>query len=441
MTKRKKLVRRYAKPSSVMTFVLFVLILAPTAFMASTEYYTAYWNYLSFEQYDEAASRAFIVGGVFSACYLGGLSMHKLAQRVAPRQFIGGSAALGRSHIRHLQIDHRQRSYLLSRHRVVYWVALFSSLLIWLIFLSGGYEKVAQYGQNIDRLDYRLIGANDSNRAVTALTQIARRLVLPFATVYFIVLRWYSNKYSLWFVLFLLLSLVIGVIMTLERGPLMLIIVMLFYAEFMRSRSIKKLFSISFILCCAIILLGGTMTYIQYNIQGFGLGDVIFTGFDFISNRAIMAPNFVPIELSYGLFDFSSEKLFLRFSRLTALITGSYVGTLQENSIYVGPVGAIADIWRNLGIVGIVLIGFILGLYFAHLDRATKTLDPAARAAATFTVISLVFYFYYGTFFSQGVFLQIFVLMAIMRFFRGDGAHPRHDSFQHPLSNQTSVHS
>lgn len=437
MTRRNKFVRRYAKPSSVMTFVLFVLILAPTAFMASTEYHTAYWNYLSVKHYDEAASRAFIVGGVFSACYLGGLWTHKLAQRVAPRQFVGESAALDRSHTKHLQIDHKQRSYLLSRHRIVYWAALFSSLLIWLIFLSGGYEKVAQYGQNIDRLDYRLIGAgaNDTNRAVSALIQIVRRIVLPFTIVYFIVLRWYSNKYSLWFVLFLLLSLVISVIMTLERGPLMLIIVMLFYAEFMRSRSLKKLFSISLILICAIILLGGTMTFIQYNIQGFDLEDVIFTGLDFISNRAIMAPNFVPIELSYGLFDFSSEKLFLRFSRLTALFTGSYVGTLQENSIYVGPVGAIADIWRNLGIFGIVLIGFVIGLYFAHLDRATKTLDPAARAAATFTVISLVFYFYYGTFFSQGVFLQIFFLLAIMRFFRGDGAHPRHDNFQCALSN------
>ncbi|MFQ1702710.1 O-antigen polymerase [Loktanella agnita] len=419
--------------------MLFALILCPTAYIASTEYYTAYWNYLSVEQYRAAASRAFIVGTIFCICYLGGLFFHKLASRVAPQQPFDTSSVAAPPRFKQLQAEQQRHSYMFVQHRIVYWAALFSALLVWVIFFSGGYEKVAQYGLNINQLDYRLIGANDTNRAVTALIQITRRLVLPFAIVYFIVLNWYSRTYSRWLLPFLIFSLVISVIMTLERGPLMLVIVMLFYAEFIRSRSLTRLFLICLTLFCAIIMLGGAMTFIQYNIQDFDLGDITFTGWDFISNRAVMAPNFVPIELSYGLFDFSSEKLLLRFSRLTGLITGNYVGTLQHNSIYVGPVGAIADIWRNLGIFGVISIGFLLGLYFSHLDRAVKTLDPAARAAATFTVISLVFYFYYGTFFSQGVFLQIFALLAIVRIFRRDDARIQHDQMWKISHNQGRV--
>ena len=159
----------------------------------------------------------------------------------------------------------------------------------------------------------------------------------------------------------------------------MLMILMYFYISYMRSRSVAKLAVITVVMLVSVVVLGGVMTFIQYNLQGFGFGDAVTTGLDFITNRAVMAPNFVPIELSYGLFDSGSQKLNLQYSRLLALFTGNYVGTLQETSIYVGPVGAIADIWRNLGWLGIMFIGFALGVFFAMLDSAVRALDPVAR--------------------------------------------------------------
>lgn len=411
--------RRTAQPSHVMGAVLILMVLCPTAFIAGTDYYTALWNYLSPDQYRGAATTALWVAGVFTACFLAGLVTHRLASAAAPAEAPAPQAATGGGAI---TLTYQGQRFHLRLHRAVFWAGLASALAVWIVFLTGGYEKIALYGQNIDRLDYRLIGANDRNRALTAILQIARRLVLPFAVVYFVVLGWYTSAYGRGFVAFLILSLIVSVVTTLDRAPLMMIIVMLFYVSYLRARSLVRLFAIAGAGVLAMVLLGGAMTFVQYNIQGFTFDQVLLTGLDFITNRAVMAPNFVPIELSYGLFDLSSDKLYLRHSRLMALFTGSYVGTIQANSIYVGPVGAIADIWRNLGFFGVFFIGFLLGLFFAHLDRAMCGLDPAAKAAVSFTVISLVFYFFYGTFFSQGVFLQIFVLLWAVHVFRRDGS-------------------
>lgn len=412
-------IRRTLGPTQVMAFVLVMMIIVPTAYIALSDYYTTRWLIHSEAHYRDAAQLALFVSVLFAACMFVGYASFWIAPRKAPRFRQASYSPISSEQPKAYLIRHNESFFLIRRGRHVYWVGLVSALSMWMIFATGGYGKIAQFGEEISQLEYRLIGANDS-RIVTVLIQIARRLILPFCIIYLTVLRLYGAKVSLKYLMFLNVSLFIGVVITLDRAPLMLMVIMYFYISYIKAKSLTKLGLITASMLSSVVMLGGVTTFIQHNIQDFALDDVVLTGLNFISNRAVMAPNFVPIELSYGLFDFSSDKLNLEHARLLSLFTGNYVGTREDASLYVGPVGAIADIWRNLGVFGIILFGFAIGIFFAYLDVAVRALEPVACAAVTFTVISLTFYFYYGTFFSQGVFLQIFFLLAAVRFFRRD---------------------
>jgi hypothetical protein len=244
---------------------------------------------------------------------------------------------------------------------------------------------------------------------------------LPFLTCYFVLISYYSNIYKKNYIFLIVVSLIVSSLMTLDRAPIMLVIILFAYIKYCTAQNLFSLLTIGALAIVGIFFIGGILTFIQYNISDFEFSDVVVVGKDFIVNRVILAPNFVPIELSYGLFDRDSDKLFLEHSRLLAIFTGKYVGTVADNSLYVGPVGAIADIWRNLGFLGVAFFGCALGYYFRILDRKIQVADPITQVAISFTVMTLVFYLFYGTFFSQGVFLQIIFIYCILRFSVGDG--------------------
>ena len=111
----------------------------------------------------------------------------------------------------------------------------------------------------------------------------------------------------------------------------------------------------------------------------------------------------------------------MRYSRLIALFTGNYIGALLDVSLYITPVGVVADVWRNMGYLGIIIVGIFFGVYFHTIDRLIKLTDPITKVATSFTVISLVFYFFYGTFFSQGLFLQLIFIYFVLKYSMRDG--------------------
>lgn len=416
-------VKRIAPPALTFMLIYIFFITIPTSYIAFSEYYSNFWYNLSYGQYRSSANLSLLVSSIFFLCFLVGyffrrltktspkIRKDKLHKNPKLRDMISMPPMAGKKSHYH---------YNITKHRVFFYMALASIGLVWIYTVTGGYEKIAVFGQDISKLDYRLIGF-DENRITTALLQIARRLTLPFCAVYFILMYNYSDKYSGFFIAILLFSFLTGIIVTLDRGPFMLFLVMLGYIYFCMASNAAKVMLNGLFLVLAMFLLGGVLSFIQHNIQDFSFSEVVVTGNAFLVNRAWMAPNFVPIELSYGLFGIETPKLWLEHARIVALFTGNYVGTLEDDSLFVGPVGAVADIWRNTGFEGIILIGFLLGLYFYKIEQMINKSDPAIKVASSFTIITLIFYFIYGTFFSQGVFLQLIFLYFILRFTAPDG--------------------
>ncbi len=97
----------------------------------------------------------------------------------------------------------------------------------------------------------------------------------------------------------------------------------------------------------------------------------------------------------------------MKYSRLSALFGGTYVGTNTDTSIFVTPVGFVGDIWRNFGYLGVVFFSYVLGVIFQFLDRDSRKLSSPMGIAFNFTILTLSFYLTNGFMFSQGVMIQL----------------------------------
>lgn len=286
-------------------------------------------------------------------------------------------------------------------------LAIIGAVSIWIYFAAGGYEKLLVFGSDIDSWEFRLIGYDDRSRLLIAALEAARRVLLPYAALYFVVLRSIGVDVPRKLVFFLLFTQFVGAVVTLDRAPILLFFVMLMYVRLCRGGGVWFAMRMLSVIFAVTIVTAGLVTFVQYNLQEFSLLDIVTTGFDFFFHRTVLVPSIASIELSFDLFPAGSEKLHLAFSRLTALFTGDYIGSQEDLSIYVTPVGAVADIWRNFGIVGIAVVGVWLGWYFKQLDQFVRRASPVGWIVGTFNVFSLCFYYIFGLFFSQGVFFQM----------------------------------
>jgi hypothetical protein len=116
----------------------------------------------------------------------------------------------------------------------------------------------------------------------------------------------------------------------------------------------------------------------------------------------------------------NSEKLFFSFSRLGAVFGKDYIAIGDEKSIYVTPVGFIADIWRNIGLFGVILFSIFFAYLFRHLNYLQNKMSPITRIPFSFTVLSFCFFLIFGVFFSQGIFVHIILLFLVSVFLRNE---------------------
>lgn len=414
LSKKKSYIRRYIEPSHSFLLVHIFLVLLPNIYIYLTGFYSNRWVTLSSYQYYQASETAMISTSFFFMFFILGLVF---IRKIIPRnkQYFFNKKIIQDTHII-IPSNNFSILYLCKKNQLILITAIISSAFIWINIIYGGMDKILAFGSDLSPREYRFMGF-DENRYLTAILQIARRLILPFALLYMFLINKYKKVYSNLLMAYLITTLILGVIITLDRAPIMMMIIMVAYIKYTTMRNRYKLTYLIPILIGIIIITGGISSYIQHNIQTFSPLDIIKTGSEFILNRAFLAPNYVPIELSYGMFTFESEKLLLKHTRILALFTGNYVGSTNDLSIYVSPVGATADIWRNLGLFGIIFISFLMGIFFGKLDILIKMTDPIIQIAMSFTAITLSFYLLYGTFFSQGVFLQIFFLYFGLKFF------------------------
>jgi hypothetical protein len=279
--------------------------------------------------------------------------------------------------------------------------------LIAIYFLAGGYEKLILLGSDADSWGFRLVGYDDRSRYLTVMLEVSRKFLLPLSLLYVLIFKHFysykSGKLAFAFAFFQLLA----ASMTLDRAPFFILLVVIIFPYMLSRRGLigfVKLLLIAFIF---IVLLGGLITNLQYNIIDFSLSEIVNMGLDFVLHRFLLVPSITPIELSFAIFPPESEKLWLKYSRLNQLIGGELVGTSDDASLFVAPVGAVGDIWRNFGFFGLLVWGLILGLISKIFDIGLKHAPFPIVLVQYFLVVSLSFYYVMGVFFSQGAVLAL----------------------------------
>jgi hypothetical protein len=315
----------------------------------------------------------------------------------------------------------RKYVYSLNRVKTIFYFGIGGCCFVWVYFFSGGYEKIASFGQDIDQWEYRIIGYDDRSRILIAALEVSRRVILPFSIIYLLGVRQVSSVYpSKRMIYFLLFTLLLAGIMTLDRGPILLFVVLVAYNKYCFTTGNKAIVKLGLLSVVLVIFLGGIITFLQYNVSDFSFSDIFTTGLNFFWHRMILVPSIASIELSYHLFPIGSEKLLLQYSRLGALFGQDYIAIGGANALYVTPCGFIADIWRNFGWTGVSVSSLILGGYFALMDNLVRLSDPLTRLGVSFTIVSLCFFLVFGVFFSQGVFFQLMFLIFIQYVLRND---------------------
>jgi hypothetical protein len=177
----------------------------------------------------------------------------------------------------------------------------------------------------------------------------------------------------------------------------------------------KKLFYGAFIFIFFIIFFGAVTTFVQYNKTEFSSIDIFLVGINFIFQRVLIDPSLTAIQLVYETFLFGSDKLYFRYSRLGFLFGQNYVGTETDNSLFVAPVGFIADTWRNVGSFGLGIVGIILGYIVFYADSRIKNMETLNAFVVVYLFIATIMFLVYGVLFSMGAFSQLIFLLLVLK--------------------------
>jgi len=298
----------------------------------------------------------------------------------------------------------------LSILRVVWAGILLSAVFTVTYGYNGGLYKISLLGSSMDPRSFRFLNFNEVPREYTYLLQIARRIVLPaviFGSV--VLLRLGSRQFAIPLLLSCILQIVAGA-MTFARAPFVMLVVALAMGLYFTQPSVFRKFLTVLSSLVLLVVVSGSITFLQYNIVDFDIGQVITTGIDFSINRAWLVPAAVPINLSFSVFNGYDDSLLLSGSRLFGLFSGKVIGTLQADSYIVAPVGYVGDIWRNFGVVGVFLSPIFFGLFFRWLDRIHANVSKMAQVVGSFFCVCLVFYWIMGVVFSAGAFLTLLVV-------------------------------
>jgi hypothetical protein len=294
-----------------------------------------------------------------------------------------------------------------------------------IIYLAlGGYRKLTLLGSSIDAGDFRIIGFNDTNRILTALLEMARRVLIPFALSTNLSLRLSgvattSVKRKIRVFGF---GQLLGALVTLDRFPVLLLLFIFIFFKFQQISSLAGKVRILLSRTATMFLIAGLTTLVQYNRTDFKFSELYLTGWKFFVHRLGTVTSVIAVELSFIPFPRGSTPLFLQFSRLGAIFGRRYVGYREEGSIYVTPVGAVGDLWRNFGFVGVAVGGIVLGLFLSWLDGRWSASNRDVQAVVSMSAISLAFALIFGVVFSQGTVFQLVFIVLSSRMLQAPGA-------------------
>ncbi|WP_417620886.1 hypothetical protein [Parasphingorhabdus sp.] len=281
--------------------------------------------------------------------------------------------------------------------------AVFSILYV----ADGGYEKIMLLGSAIDSVDFRYMGMEDIEGILPSLMELSRRLILPFAILSILSLNIYSSQPKHLVLSFLIIVFLAVSIVNLDRGPILMFIVLVaFYLYSSSSSNLFKLM-VGAISIVALGFIGAVFTFLQYNQTDFSFSEVTDTVEAILINRIVLSP--VKMAQTW-IFDIMQQPLYLEFSRISILWGGDYISSRDAFAQYVAPVGVVGDLYRNLGSGFIFLAGILIGALFYLIEYRISRVSEDLKLPLNFIALILAMYLYYGNIFSLGPFAIIVFL-------------------------------
>ena len=257
----------------------------------------------------------------------------------------------------------------------VFWVMLFLALtgsaLFVLYSTTVPLGKIfMQEGSSLDAIGPRF-EAYRQPLWVQFAYAMSRRLLFPLCTLYAYYRGLASPPWRL-FSVWLAVTAIVCCALSLDRGPIVMLMGMLLLAKVTRYENIWSWRAIrtSTLTIALIVLLGGFITAWQYkNIVA--LQDIIDGIAHFGVNRLLNAHSEMALR-SFETFPTPEHFLEGRFVRLFAILTGgeyvrTEVGTLLDRLHYL-PVTFVGDLWRNWGWPAVLIGSFMYGMIFAVIE-------------------------------------------------------------------------
>jgi hypothetical protein len=162
-------------------------------------------------------------------------------------------------------------------HKVTNLVGIISCIFSAYYVIDGGYEKILLLGSNIDALDFRFMGLNDRSGWIAIPMELSRRILLPFAILAKLSLNRFTANPSKSMLLFFVAVFMSVSVINLDRGPILMFIVLLAYQFFSVSKSTMVRLGLLVATVAAVGFTGAVFTFLQYNNLNFQFRDIMAT--------------------------------------------------------------------------------------------------------------------------------------------------------------------
>jgi len=280
----------------------------------------------------------------------------------------------------------------------------FSAAVCTIYFLLYGSQKLSNLGTELSPKEFRALGFDDVPVFWALALEVTRKVFFPILIAYFFVTK---HKIYFWAAIFFFL---LGALSTLDRFPFLMVLVFSFYCSYQSTTTLSALVLKLFIMVVLLGLAASVLTYVQYNRLDVDLGTILSSASDFLLHRVLLVPSFAATEIGFRYADIHGF-FNLQYSRLGFLFGVERIGfnTDGHDPYFVAPVGVTADVFRNFGYLGVVLVSVFFGWFLVQFARVrSDNIDPGSRGKLLFIkgflIINLSTYLVFGNFFTMGVF-------------------------------------
>lgn len=289
------------------------------------------------------------------------------------------------------------------------------NILMIIFFFVEGLPKIMLLGSNLNPQEFRFLGYDDRKLVLTFILEISRRGLYPLFFL-FLLLYYNINKIKKPFLFhFTQITFFLISIINIDRGPIALIFfIYIYYFMIVKENVFLKKIIILFILLFSLSFTLAILTFLQYNIFEFDLGSIQDLSKSIILKRIVLDPSLAAYKYSFEIIRENNDFLYLKYSRLFSFITGNYVNSQSDISVYVAPVGIVGDLWRNFGFPGVFVFAIIISFGINYINKKIEYASYYKGHLVNLILVMFTITLIFGGLFSlQPIFLYFLILFIL----------------------------